>query len=147
MKKITNIELSNDPDIHVRSVLFFDDEGTIKEKNRKQFVTTKESSLQITFDDGSILTLFAPANFTFDGATIPLGIGKGNMKLQIPALFHDIMCNEKFWTNYDRKLADTIFKECLIKCGVNRVIAEWMFLHVEIYQKLFCDWRNPNEQR
>ena len=145
MKKIKDIQLSNDPVIEVRAVMFSDDEETIKKKNKNQFITTKESSLQITFDDGSILNLYAPANFSFDGATIPLGIGKGNMKLQIPALFHDIMCKEKFWTNYDRKLADLIFKECLIRCGVNRVIAEWMYLHVEIYQKLFCNWRNPNE--
>lgn len=145
MKKIKDIQLSNDPVIEVRAVMFSDDEETIKKKNKNQFITTKESSLQITFDDDSVLNLYAPANFSFDGATIPLGIGKGNMKLQIPALFHDIMCKEKFWTNYDRKLADLIFKECLIRCGVNRVIAEWMYLHVEIYQKLFCNWRNPNE--
>lgn len=145
MKKIKNIELSNDPQIHVRSVLFFDDVGTIKKKNRKQFITTQESTLQITFTDNSILNLYAPAFYTFDGATIPFGIGKGDMKLQIPSLFHDIMCDEKCWTNYDRKLTNTIFKECLIKCGVNKLIAEGMFLLVEIYQKLFCDWRNPNE--
>ena len=145
MKKIVNIELSNDPEIHCRSVLFFDDKGVIKKKNKKQFITTQESTLQITFSDNTILNLYAPAFYTFDGATIPFGIGKGDMRLQIPALFHDIMCDEKYWTNYDRKLTNTIFKECLIKCGVNRVIAEWMFLHVEIYQKLFCNWRNPNE--
>jgi hypothetical protein len=147
MKKIKDIQLSNDPEIHTRSVLFFDDKGTIKKKNKKQFITTVASSLQVTFDDGSVLNLYAPEFYTFDGATIPFGIGKGDMRLQIPALFHDIMCDEKYWTNYDRKLADTIFKECLIRCGVNRFIAEYMFLHVEVYQKIFCDWRNPNEQK
>lgn len=145
MKKIKDIQLSNDPEIHTRSVLFFDDKGTIKKKNKKQFITTVASSLQVTFDDDTVLNLYAPAFYTFDGATIPLGIGKGDMRLQIPALFHDIMCEEKYWTNYDRKLADTIFKECLIKCGVNRVLAEWMYFHVEIYQTIFCNWRNPNE--
>ena len=145
MKKIKDIQLSNDPEIKTRSVLFFDDEGTIKKKNKKQFITTIESTLQITFDDGTMLNLFAPAFFPFDGATIPFGIGKGDMRLQIPALFHDIMCKEKFWTDYDRKLTNTIFKECLIRCGVNRLIAEWMFLHVEVYQTLFCNWRKPNE--
>lgn len=146
MNKIKDIQLSNDPDIHCRSVLFFDDEGTIKKKNKEQFITTQESSLQVTFDDDSVLNLYAPCYFTFDGATIPFGIGKGDMRLQIPALFHDIMCKEKFWTNYDRKLADIIFKECLIRCGVNKFIAQLMYINVEIFQTLCCDWRNPNNE-
>ena len=38
-KEITNIELSNDPHIHVRSVLFDDNDEDIKNKNKKQFIT------------------------------------------------------------------------------------------------------------
>ena len=40
MKKIINIKLSNDPDIHVRSVLFFDDE------DKYEFIMTALNSLQ-----------------------------------------------------------------------------------------------------
>lgn len=144
MKKIKNIWITNDPEIKTRAVLFGDSEELIKDKNKKQFITTKESTLLITFDDDSVLTLYAPAYKEFDGATIPFGIGKGNMQLQIPALFHDIMCDDKATINYDRKLADTIFKECLLRCRVNKFIVEYMYLHVEIYQRLFCKWRKPD---
>jgi len=140
MKKIKDIVLSNDPEIHARSVLFFDDKNEIQRKNKKQFITTKEATLTVIFEDDSTLELYAPKNYKFDGATIPCGIGKGNMKLQIPSLFHDILCDTHSLVNYDRKLADTIFKECLIKCGVNKIVAQWMYINVELYQKFFCDW-------
>ena len=75
------------------------------------------------------------------GATIPFGIGKGNMKLQIPALFHDVMCDDKSTNNFDRNEASRIFKACLIACGVNKHIAHLMYLAVEGFQIVFCDWR------
>ena len=144
MKKIKDLKLSNDPCIAIRSVLFDDDDNTIKDKNKKQFITTKSSMLNVIFEDDTNLYLYAPKNYKFDGATIPFGIGKGDMKLVIPALFHDICCDDKKLVNYDRKLASTIFKEALMKCKVNKFIAEEMYIHVEAYQKLFSKWREPD---
>lgn len=139
-KKIKQVILSNDPHIHTRSVLFGDDKETIKKKNKKQFITCEASSLTILFMDDTSITLFAQKGYEFDGATIPFGIGKGNMKILVPALFHDIMCDDKSTINYDRKLASEIFKTCLISCGVKKYIAHLMFLAVETFQILFCDW-------
>ena len=143
-KEIEKITLSNDPHIHTRSVLLDDDDDERKDKNKKQFITCRESQLKILFTDNTTLTIFAPRGYKFDAATIPFGIGKGNMKLQIPALFHDIMCDDKSVVNYDRKLASKIFKEVLIDCGVNKVIAHIMYVFVEVFQKLYCNWENPN---
>lgn len=143
-KKIVNIYLSGDPKIRTRSIFFDDAEKEVKSKNKKQFITSEPATLTVLFDDETNLKLFADKGTIFDGATIPFNIGKGNMKLLIPALFHDIVCENKSLVDYDRKLADKIFKECLIKCKVNKLLAEVMYLHVEAYQKLFCNWRRKN---
>lgn len=143
-KEIVNIYLSGDPKIRTRSIFFDDAKKDVKSKNKKQFITSEPVTLTILFDDETTLKLFADKGTIFDGATIPFNIGKGNMKLLIPALFHDIVCENKSLVDYDRKLADKIFKECLIKCKVNKFIAELMYMHVEAYQKLFCNWRKTN---
>jgi hypothetical protein len=143
--KIISMWLSRNPEIQTRAVMFFDKQKDIKNKNKKQFITTKDCFLFITFDNGTTLHLHAPKHYKFDGATIPFGIGKGDMRLLIPALFHDILCENKAIVNYDRYLADTIFKECLILCGVPKTKAHIMFLIVEAYQKTFCSWRDKDE--
>ena len=144
-KKIKEVILSNDPHIHTRPVLFYEDKKKIKEKNKKQFVTEFAATLTVIFADGTYVTLFADKGYEFDGATIPFGIGKGNMKLQIPALFHDVMCDDKSTINYDRNLASRIFKACLIACGVNKFVAHTMYLAVEAFQIVICDWSDPDE--
>ena len=141
VKKIKKIILSNDPKIVTNTVLFLDDEKTIKEKNKKQFTTTEDSILYVVYEDDSLFELYAPMFYPFDGATIPFGIGKGDMKLLIPALFHDIMCDDKELVDYDREQASIIFRELLIYNHVNRITANIMFIFVEMYQKLFCNWR------
>ena len=139
-KEIKKVILSNPPHIHTRTVLFNEQEEIIEDKNKKQFITCKETTLTVKYTDNSEITITAPKGYKFDGATIPFGIGKGDMKLLIPALFHDIMCDNKAVINYNRKQADLIFKECLVECGVNRILAQLMYLAVEAYQILFCDW-------
>ena len=143
-KKITHITLSGDPKICTRSIFFDDEQSEVKSKNKKQFVTLEPSVLKIEFDDGCELNINAERGTVFDGATIPFNLGKGNMKFLIPALFHDIICENKSLVDYDRELADKIFRECLVRCKVNRFLADFMYMQVELYQKIFCNWRKPN---
>ena len=140
-KEIKELNLSNNPHIHARSVLLNEDKDKIKDKNRKQFITCNAAKLTILFDDDTKLVLYAPRGYKFDGATIPFNIGKGNMKLLIPALYHDILCDNKNFVDYDRNLASRIFKAALISCGVNKATAQVMYLAVEAYQKMFGKWR------
>lgn len=144
MKEIKNLVLNKTPHIHCRSVLLNDDRDKIKDKNKKQFITCNSTSLTVLFEDNTQLLLFAPKGYKFDGATIPFNIGKGNMKLLVPALFHDIMCDRKRIVGYDRNLASRIFKALLIDCGVNKTTAQIMYLAVEAYQKLFGKWNKRN---
>jgi hypothetical protein len=142
MKTIKDLFLFTDPEIETRAVLLYE---KVEDKNKKQFVTTKDTYLTITFTDCTSLILFVNSGYKFDGATIPFNIGKGNMKLLIPALFHDTMCDDKSSVNYDRHLSSLIFRELLVSCGVSKIIAQGMYLMVETYQKFFCDWSNKNE--
>nr|DAP61812.1 MAG TPA: Protein of unknown function (DUF1353) [Caudoviricetes sp.] len=136
--KILDVSLSNDPDIKTRAVLFDDSLEVIKQKQKKQFRTSFPSSLTIKYEDGDGVvryhTLFAHGGYIFDGATIPFNIGKGNMKVLIPALFHDVMCDDKSTINYQRHLSSLIFKACLLKTKVNPVVTEVMYRVVDIYQ-------------
>lgn len=142
MKNIKDLFLYTDPEIETRSVLPY---GKIEDKNKKQFITTKDTYLVITFTDYTQIILFANSGYKFDGATIPFGIGKGDMRLQIPALFHDIMCDNKGIVSYNRGLSTLIFRELLVSCGVSRIKAQIMFLAVDNYQKYFCDWKKEDE--
>ena len=77
MKEIKELNLSNNPHIHARSVLLNEDKDKIKDKNRKQFITCNSAKLTITFTpDDTKLVLHAPKGYKFDGATIPFNIGK-----------------------------------------------------------------------
>lgn len=133
-KKIVKLTLSNDPNIHARSVLLGDSADTIKKKNKKQFIVSTDCSLTVYFNDDSTFVLTAKKGYLFDGATIPFNIGKGNMKLLIPALFHDIMCDDKACVSYNRQLSSDIFYEALLECEVQPFIAKLMYTVVNIYQ-------------
>lgn len=141
-KEIKDLILSNNPHIHTRTVFFNETKEKIKDKNKKQFITCNPSNLTVVFEDDTKLILHAPKGYKFDGATIPFNIGKGNMKLLIPALYHDILCDRKSLVGYDRNLASRIFRTSLINCGVNKATAQIMYLAVEAYQKLFGKWSN-----
>lgn len=144
-KEIKALRLSNDPHIHTRSVLFTDEQEDIKKKNKKQFITCTPASLDVLFTDDTYIHLDAPKGYIFDGATIPFNIGKGDMRLLIPALFHDIMCDDKSTINYDRNLASRIFWKALLQCHIPPAKAKMMYMAVELFQKTCCNWRKPTD--
>lgn len=138
---IEKVILVNNPDIAVCAIYPSDTKEDCKRKNRKQFKTLEDAWLVVILKDSNRIALYAPEFYHYDGATIPFNIGKGNMKFLIPALFHDIMCENKELISYDRKLADTIFLKLLLMNHVNPIIAYIMFYAVEIYQSLCGKWR------
>ena len=139
VKKLT-IKMVGNPCILVREVLPYDDEETTKEKNKKPFIALKSAILKVVYGDKEYL-LSNPSGYTYDGASIPFKIGKGNMKLLIPSLFHDLTCEDKSIIDFDRKLSSMIFKELLIQCNVNKVTAQIMYLAVDSYQRFMTGWK------
>lgn len=138
-KKYFNVELIGNPCIVVREVMPFDDNKTIKDKNKKPFMAVKSAILKVKYDSKEY-TIANESGYTYDGASIPFKIGKGNMKLLIPSLYHDIMCENKYIIDYNRKLSSMIFKELLLQCKVNKITANIMYEAVDLYQH-FMGWK------
>lgn len=138
-KEIKKLRLSNDPDVHSRAILPDDSDEVIKDKQTKMFEVGCAACLTVYFTDDTFLKLFAQKGYTYDGASIPFKIGKGNMKLLIPSLYHDILCENKSLIDFNRELSSKIFYEALLMCHVNVVIARFMYFAVDVYQR-FMDW-------
>lgn len=141
-KKFFSVELIGNPCIIVREVLPSDDNKTVKEKNKKPFMAIKSAVLKVKYDTREY-TIANECGYTFDGASIPFKIGKGNMKLLIPSLFHDIICEDKSLVDFNRNLSSKIFKELLLQCKVNKLTAEIMYQAVDLFQR-FQGWKNAN---
>lgn len=144
MKEKFKISINAYPVVMCRVILPSDSKIVKKHKNKKQFINLRTSVLTVCVNDYQF-TITAHKDYCFDGATIPFGIGKGNMKLLIPALFHDIMCENKKCINYERKLSSQIFKELLLMCGVPKLKASVMYHCVDNYQKLFGGWNKKDK--
>ena len=144
-KENLKVSLIGNPDIEVRFVSPWDSEETIKEKNRMPFKTNKSAIIKVLYTDKNgretKKIISNPSEYVYDGATIPFKIGKGNMQLLIPALFHDLMCEDKSRIDFNRRLSSLIFKDLLIQCKVNRITAEIMFLAVDNYQRFIRGWK------
>lgn len=134
------VELFGDPDIHTREVLPYDSEETVKDKNKRPFQAKDIAVIRILYKN-KIYFISNDLNYKYDGASIPFKIGKGNMQLLIPSMFHDIMCEDKSLIDYDRKLSSMVFKELLIQCKVNKLTAEIMYLAVDNYQRFMKGWK------
>ena len=144
MYKIINLYLDKNPIILTRPILPTDSYKEINEKNSKQFVNLFDTTLNVSIQKSDKLikfSLLANKGYIFDGATIPFNIGKGNMKLLIPALFHDIMCERKGSVFYTRNLSSIIFRELLLLCKVNLFKAYFMYLAVDNYQRFCKGWK------
>ena len=140
MKKDFEVSVSTYPIVMCRTILPTDTKAEKKAKNKKQFINMRTSVLTVFMEDKQF-TITAHRDYCFDGATIPFGIGKGNMKLLMPALFHDIMCENKELVDYDRKLSSQIFKKLLLMCNVPKWKASTMYHCVDNFQKLFGHWK------
>ena len=144
MKEFICVKLIGNPEIEVRYVMPWDDEKTVEEKNRMPFLANKSALIKVVYrtQGKEVQKIISnPSEYIYDGATIPFRIGKGNMKLLIPALFHDIICEDKSLVDYNRRLSSLIFKDLLLQCKVNKIVAETMFLAVDIFQRFMDGWK------
>lgn len=135
-----NLKLSCEPRVAVRVVLPSDDKATIKSKKQKQFINKKMCFLTVFVNDKEQYVITAHKGYCFDSASIPFGIGKGDTRLFVPALFHDIMCDNKDCIGRNRHLSSLIFRELLIMCDVPKWKADIMYWSVDNYQRFMKGW-------
>lgn len=145
MKEYINVKLIGDPCVDIRYVMPWDSEEEAEEKNIMPFLAHKSALIKVIYRDKkgkeTQKIISNPTEYLYDGATIPFRIGKGNMKLLIPALYHDIICEDKSLVDYNRRLSSLIFKELLLQCRVNIYIAEFMYSAVDTYQRFMKGWK------
>ena len=82
--------------------------------------------------------------YCYDGASIPRFFWRvigsnAQAEFLIPALIHDVICENHQYVNNNRELSSNVFRALLIASGVSELKANIMFLAVDNFQK-FCDW-------
>ena len=89
-----------------------------------------------------------PKVYCYDGASIPrifwriIGSNTDNEFL-IPALIHDILCENHNYVANDRHLSSEVFNALLEAGGVNAFKRFWMKHCVDFFQR-FCSWEEEN---
>ncbi len=86
-----------------------------------------------------------PKGYCYDGASIPrffwrlIGPNTDNHFL-IPALIHDVLCENHNYVDNDRAFSTEVFN-CLLEASkVGSFKRFWMKNSVGIFQTIFCDW-------
>lgn len=86
-----------------------------------------------------------PKGYCYDGASIPrffwrvIGSNTDNRFL-IPALIHDVLCENHGLINNDRAFATNVFNALLEAGNVNAFKRFFMKNSVGCFQTLFCNW-------
>lgn len=140
--KLEDIEISfnKDPDVDAREVLPTDTAEIVNDKEKKPFINKKQVIMTVLLCKTMSFSITAKKNYTYDGATIPFGIGKGDMRLLVPALFHDIMCEKKDLIFRNRQLCNIIFYKLLLICKLKKGEAQRKYIAVELFQKFMDGW-------
>ena len=144
MKKL-ELKLYGDPDVDVREAKQNDTKDEIEDKLKFPFLAQKVAVLKIKY--GQEKYCFSnPAPKKYDGATIPFGLCKGDIRLLTPALFHDLMCEDKSLIGYNRFLSSLIYFKLLLLYKVNPIWALIQFLCVEWYQRK-QNWQRGDKEK
>ena len=138
--KVKRIVIEGTGKVFTRPISITDTKEEIKAKQQKPFILQGDYTLEVYLDNSEVFIIEAHNGYTFDGATIPFGLGKGDMKILIPALFHDIMCENHSLVKNNRKLSSDIFYELLTTFHNNKLKAKIMYLSVELWQKIVGKW-------
>lgn len=139
MKKIT-LKLYGNPDIDIREEELGDSQEVIADKKKYPFMARQIAVLHVFYGQDKYI-LHNPQNYKYDGCTIPLGLAKGNPKLLVPSLFHDLMCTDKSQIDYNRFLSSLIFYKLLRMFKVNWLVAFLMFVFVDCWQRTVKTWK------
>lgn len=128
------------PKTQVRTILASYSDAQKKDIKNKPYLNENNVNFFVEYK-GEEYRIHIPANYTWDGASIPLLFrpligGKGKQEFLIPSMVHDKMCECKWLVSNNRYLSSLIFKKLLKACGVGKIRAQIMFLAVDNFQKL-----------
>lgn len=151
--KKVGIYFDETPDIHVRE-FHYNPELTKEEnqqlkKNIEKYPFKLNNDVLVEIVDMKTQTHYSFSMFKdycYDGASIPdemlirriIGANTDN-KFLIASLVHDVLCENKDYIDYHRKLSTEVFNALLEASGVC-AFKRWLMKHsVDNWQK-FCGW-------
>ena len=139
------IEFDGVPHVCMRYVLPSSTPAEVKSIKKYPFIN--KTTLRVTITDKIIDDVFVfdiAKGYCFDGASIPrlfwrvIGSNTDNSFL-IPALIHDVICENHFYIGSDREFSTQIFDALLKVAEVPAFKRFLMTNSVDVYQR-FCDW-------
>lgn len=144
-KENIKVYANRKPTVMVRATLPSMTDAEIADILKKPFVNTLDVTYTIIYNSEEY-RIFVPRQYTYDGATIPLGFrwllgAKGSPNFLIASCVHDKLCECKWLIDYDRELSSLIFKELLLACGCPNWKANLMHFAVNNFQKLCQGWK------
>lgn len=134
------LQLIGEPDIRVRNVKPTDTEKEAAEKVKLPFISLTRCTLIVKTKEKRYIIL-APNPTKYDGASIPFGLGKGNTKLHVAALFHDLICLDKSLVDYNRNLSSTIYYKLLVMHKLPEWRAKLQYYAVDTWQRFQKGWK------
>lgn len=141
-----SIFFSEVPRVCVRYIIPSTTEAEAKSIKRYPFINKKELHVAL-FDHvkKKSYKFTIPKGYCYDGATIPrlfwrvIGSNTDNSFL-IPALVHDVLCENHNYVDNDRAFSSKVFDALLETGEVNGLKRFFMKNSVDLFQR-FCGWR------
>lgn len=119
-----------------------------EKKSIKKYPFINKRNLKVRLIDykkNKIYNFEIPKGYCYDGATIPrlfwrvIGSNTDNRFL-IAALVHDVLCENHYFVDFDRKFSTKVFNALLEANEVCPVKRFFMKNSVDLFQR-FCNWR------
>ena len=141
------IYFSDTPHVSIRYVLPSMTDEEKKDIKKKPFLNKKDFEVYI-YDHikGQRHSFRIAKGYTFDGATIPkvfwrlIGPNTDNSFL-VPALVHDVLCENHKYVKENRALSTNVFNALLEVAGVSKGKRFLMKNSVAFFQTFFCEWK------
>lgn len=123
----------------------------IKDINKKPYLLLHEIEVVIIYKN-TTYKFSVEKHYRWNGANIPFGLwnligSPSDNRFRIPSMIHDKLCENHEFINHDRLLSSIIFERLLKVAGVNKLKRQVMYLAVDNYQKLFCNWKKIKEDK
>lgn len=134
------LRLYGDPDIDVREVKQGDTKEIIEDKLDFPFMARQRSFLHLYYGEEEYV-IHNPVPYKYDGASIPFGLCKGDTRLLVPAMFHDIVTKDTYKIGYNRFLSSLMYYKLLRMHGVGFLWAIIQFILVDFWQFFQSDWK------
>ena len=141
-----SIFFDDTPHVGVRYILPTSTEAEKKSIKKYPFICRKALEVKL-FDHVKEKSygFKIPKGYCYDGASIPrifwrlIGSNTDNAFL-IPAMIHDVLCENHSYIDNDREFSSEVFNALLEVSDVGKYKRFLMKNSVNIFQKYFCNW-------